>query len=452
MNRLTLYTWSVTATALGVALGWFIATSDAGLPSIGAFLFWSGLIAAVQLLPVTLGFGGEVTMGFPLTLAIAIVFRDQPWIAMSIAGISAIDLRELRRQIPLHRALFNRAELMLSVGAAASLFHFLGGSALSLHGVIIGAVTHVMVNLGLVSAVISLHQGIPWSQAARELPPRPISGFFISYGILTGLGAVTALVNREIDEWAVAAILIPLLFARLSIMGARAQQELSEKVRRQQEALLQATERVFEERERERKRIAEDIHDSSLQLLAAAAYGCGNASELLGAGREEAARQAVAAAREAIEGSMAGLRESISALRKSSVEEGGLMETIRKFAEQSSTLWNVDISIEGEIESEPPVPVALAAFQIFQEGLTNALKHSQSKAIAVTIIEEEGLVHIVVQDEGAGFDPSEEVGEEHVGMRLMNERAARVGGRIELDSKPGAGTRLEAILPAGVAR
>jgi two-component system nitrate/nitrite sensor histidine kinase NarX len=60
-------------------------------------------------------------------------------------------------------------------------------------------------------------------------------------------------------------------------------------------------------------------------------------------------------------------------------------------------------------------------------------------------------VHIVVEDDGPGFDPSTEVGKDHVGMRLMKERAARVGGRINIDSRPGSGTRLEAILPGGVA-
>ncbi|MGH2746726.1 MAG: sensor histidine kinase, partial [Actinomycetota bacterium] len=220
----------------------------------------------------------------------------------------------------------------------------------------------------------------------------------------------------------------------------------------QQEALLAATEKVFEERERERKRIAEDIHDSSLQMLAAATYGTGNALDLLAAGEDEKARKAITSAREALDGGINNLRESLVDLRKSSIEAGGLMETIRKFADQLSTLWRAEVVIEGEIRSEPPVPVALAAFQILQEGLTNALKHSNSTTVTIKIVEEDAMVHIVVQDEGTGFDPAAETGADHVGMRLMKERAASVGGRIELDSRPGSGTRLEAILPGGISQ
>jgi signal transduction histidine kinase len=160
----------------------------------------------------------------------------------------------------------------------------------------------------------------------------------------------------------------------------------------------------------------------------------------------------MAGARDAVDGAIVRLRESLVDLRKSAVEEGGLMETINKFADQVSVLWGAEVKIEGTVEHEPPVPVALAAFQILQEGLTNAVKHSQGSAITVKIDEYDAMVHILVEDEGPGFDTSAEVGEDHVGMRLMKERAARVGGRIELDSRPGAGTRLEAILPAGVAQ
>jgi two-component system nitrate/nitrite sensor histidine kinase NarX len=78
------------------------------------------------------------------------------------------------------------------------------------------------------------------------------------------------------------------------------------------------------------------------------------------------------------------------------------------------------------------------------------MKHAQSSTIFVTVSDQDGMVHIVVEDTGPGFDPEAAVGADHVGMRLMKERAARVGGRILLDSRIGLGTRLEAILPGGV--
>jgi signal transduction histidine kinase len=149
---------------------------------------------------------------------------------------------------------------------------------------------------------------------------------------------------------------------------------------------------------------------------------------------------------------MKALRDSLMDLRKSAVEEGGLFETIQKFADQVATVWGAEVRIEGTIDHEPPIPVALAAVQILQEGLANALKHAGEGEVVLKIHQEEGMVHLVVEDEGPGFDPSAEIGADHHGMRLMKERAARVGGRIELDSRPGAGTRVEAILPAGLAQ
>ncbi len=226
---------------------------------------------------------------------------------------------------------------------------------------------------------------------------------------------------------------------------------MSEKIRQQQKSLLDASERVFQEREAERNRIAEEIHDGSLQMLAAAAYGCGNASEFIDANRTDLAKEAALGARDAINGAMKALRDSLVDLRKSSVEEGGLVQTIHTFADHLSVLWGTEINIEATINREPPIPVALAAFQILQEGLTNALKHAQDASVTVRISDEDGMVHIVIEDKGVGFDASDEVGEEHVGMRLMRERAARIGGRLELQTEPGQGTRLEAILPGAVA-
>jgi signal transduction histidine kinase len=448
------YSWLVVG--LTVAIMAWLLSSYPTFPPITEVLFWFLLLAAVELLPVTLGFGSEVTMGFPIHLAIAIVF--DPWLAMAIAGLAAFDLREVRRQIPLHRALFNRSQLMLSEGASAAIFaaYSAAGGQLTTFpaGVLIVAaasVVHLVVNLLLVGLSVASAERLSLNRALQGLLPDPVGGFFVSYILLSGLGAATAYVYQEGGgAWAVAAFLIPLVFARLSILGARAQQELSERVREQQKSLLDATERVFEERERERHRIAEEIHDTSLQMLAAAAYGLGNANEWLSVDERNRAREAITTSRDAIEDAMKALRGSLVDLRKSSVEEGGLVETIRHFAEQMSLLWGTEIRTNAQVDIEPPIPVALAGFQILQEGLTNALKHAQGMPITVRISNQNGMVHIVVEDEGPGFDPEQEVGSDHVGMRLMRERAARVGGSIVLDTAPGRGTKLEAILPGGV--
>jgi signal transduction histidine kinase len=249
----------------------------------------------------------------------------------------------------------------------------------------------------------------------------------------------------------VAAFLIPLLFARLGLLGARAQQELSERLRQQQGALLKATEQVFTEREEERKRIAAEIHDGSLQMLAAASYSVGNAGAFIEAGKVEEAAHLLDSSRKAIEQSMAALRDSLVDLRRSSVEAGGMMKTIRTYVTQVSMLWGTDVEIEGEIKHEPPVPVALAGFQILQEGLTNALKHANNGSISVRVVDIDNMVHIVVQDDGPGFDPEAEITADHVGMKLMHERADLVGGSIEFHQVPGGGTRLEAKLPGGMA-
>ena len=434
-----------------LALAW---TAPVDVPTISTFVFWILLLSAAEVLPVSLGFQTRVTMSFPITIAISVLFA--PAVGMTMAAIGSFDARELKGEIPLWRSVFNRSQLVLAVGGASLLIHTVDAQELWTFPtgalLLLGAITaHVLVNLGLVALMLHEDRGVGLEETFRILLPRPVSGFLLSQATLGALGVATAAAYREI-EFFVAAFLIPLLFARLSLLGAKAQQELAEQVQRQQQALLDATEKVFVDRERERNTIAEEIHDSSLQLLVGAAYASGNSLHYLDEGNLEEARAAIASSKGAIEDAIADLRLSLTDLRKSSIEQGGLMETIETFADQMRVLWAADIRIEGRTEQEPPIPVSLAAFQILQEGLTNALKHSESRSVAVRVGEHDGMVHIEVEDQGAGFDVSEEPAPQHMGLRLMRERADRVGGRLELHSAPGGGTRLEAVLPGRAAQ
>lgn len=448
-QREKLFNWLVVGVTTALTLGLVAGDATDQFPALGTFLFWVALLVIVELLPVYLSMGTELTMGFVIILPVMMLFPTP--VAMMIVGLGSFDPREFSREIPLHQALFNRAQSMLAVAAGSIPFSVLDLDTFNAFAIATASILHLAVNLGMVTLAVHYRKGTGIVDTAKTIVPEPIAGFALTYGLLTALGAVTAFVyTREGGgAWAVAAILIPLLFARMSIIGARNQHILSERLRHQQEALLVATDRIFEDREQERKRIAADMHDTTLQLLAGAAYATGNAEEMLASGEPDAARTSVSTARDAIERSMTSLRESLIDLRKSSIEEGGLLGSVEKFAADIATLWDAEVKIEGKIDHEPPVSVALAAFQILQESLTNAVKHSGSKNVTIRFSETEGKVHLVVEDDGVGFDPAEEAGHEHMGLQLLRERAATLGGSIEFVSSPGAGTKVEAILPAG---
>jgi signal transduction histidine kinase len=449
MNRATLLACGTSIVSAAVLV---VTWNESALPPPSTFAFWVSLFIAAELLPVSLGFQTQVSMSFPIALAIVLLF--EPHVAMLMLGFGGLDLREFRHEISINQSVFNRAQTMLAAAAASSLAH-LGGSDVftfpeATLWASLAAAGYVAVNLGLVAVAISLTRQLPLITSLSRLIPQPAAGFWIAQALLGALGFATAAAYEEVGPF-VAAFLIPLLFARLGLLGARAQQELSERLRQQQAALLKATEQIFKEREDERKRIAAEIHDGSLQMLAAASYNVGNAGAFLDAGKSEEASYLIDSSRKAIEQSMATLRDSLVDLRRSSVEAGGLMETIRVYVGQVSMLWGTEVDFDGEIKHEPPVPVALAGFQILQEGLTNALKHANSTSISVRVVDSDNMVHIVVEDNGPGFDPEAEIAADHVGMRLMHERAALVGGSIEFHPVTGGGTRLEAKLPGGMA-
>jgi two-component system, NarL family, sensor histidine kinase UhpB len=87
-------------------------------------------------------------------------------------------------------------------------------------------------------------------------------------------------------------------------------------------------------------------------------------------------------------------------------------------------------------------------YRIVQESLTNIVKHAAAARVSITLVRKGGSAVVVVEDDGSGFDPSGlRVGA--LGLSGMRERVALVGGRLTVESSPGAGTTLVAEVPAG---
>jgi signal transduction histidine kinase len=129
------------------------------------------------------------------------------------------------------------------------------------------------------------------------------------------------------------------------------------------------------------------------------------------------------------------------------LDDFGLVPALERltaaFAEQSDI--RVDFhSALGEMRL--PTEVETALYRVVQESLTNIVKHASAHNVSVSIARRESTVAAVIEDDGAGFD-QRAVGEEGVGLLGMQERLSFVGGRLEIESRPGAGTTIVAEVP-----
>jgi signal transduction histidine kinase len=208
--------------------------------------------------------------------------------------------------------------------------------------------------------------------------------------------------------------------------------------------------RSVEASERERIRWARELHDDSLQELAAlrivlsSARAGGSAEDL-----ERAAAEAIERATSAID----ALRNLITDMRPASLDELGAGPALQALIERTQRLAGLNVTAEIDLgyesgrESQRHVPeIEVALYRLVQEGLNNAVKHAGDAHVHVSVVDREQTVTIRVRDDGPGFV----TGAHHEGFGLIGirERVTLAGGSLDVQSSPGIGTTLEASLPA----
>ena len=160
------------------------------------------------------------------------------------------------------------------------------------------------------------------------------------------------------------------------------------------------------------------------------------------------ARQRISSARTLAGTALAGTRDLSHRIRPARLEERGLVAAIRDLAAQSG--FRVIVRAErAASESGPLGPTVLVeTYRIVQEALANAARHSGAALARVSITAVDDRLEVVIADDGAGFDASE-VSDSGIGLAGMLERARLLGGRLAIESSPGAGTRVTLSLPVG---
>ncbi|MDQ4089991.1 MAG: GAF domain-containing sensor histidine kinase, partial [Actinomycetota bacterium] len=208
--------------------------------------------------------------------------------------------------------------------------------------------------------------------------------------------------------------------------------------------LQRARERLVAAREEERSRLRRDLHDGLQPALSGVMLGLDAARNLLG--RSGGANELLALLKTELETAAADVRGLVYGLRPPALDELGLVGALR----QQATVFSLSPTGPEVIVTAPddlcalPAAVEVAAFRICQEALENVRKHAAARTCEITVGAGGGDIRIEVSDDGRGMAPDAVGG---VGLRAMRERAAELGGSCTVQSAPGAGTSVRAVLP-----
>ena len=214
-------------------------------------------------------------------------------------------------------------------------------------------------------------------------------------------------------------------------------------------AQLQTLSRELTQAEqRERRRLAEVLHDDLQQLLAAARLRLGPVRDR----SEDANLRRSAEQADSLLGDAIQLSRSLSVeLSPPALHQWGLSTALGWLGEQMHERHGLEVRVEAAPETEPgSEEVAALLLQSVRELLFNVVKHAGVAQATVTMRQVGDEVEIAVADSGRGFDPAPDgAGEAHFGLSAVRGRLQLVGGGLALDSRPGQGTRVTLRAPRG---
>jgi signal transduction histidine kinase len=195
----------------------------------------------------------------------------------------------------------------------------------------------------------------------------------------------------------------------------------------------------------ERSRISRELHDSISQDLFSISTLVGGLRKALP--EDSPVQPQLATLTETVGSTIQEMRALLLELRPTALEEKGLLPALADLCEAYEARVGVHVDRElVPVTLEPAVEQAV--FRIAQEGLSNAVRHSEAGRIEVRLRPAGEQAELTVEDNGQGFDRATTSGH-GLGLRLMAERIREVGGSLVIDSEPGRGTSLRVLLPAG---
>ncbi len=216
---------------------------------------------------------------------------------------------------------------------------------------------------------------------------------------------------------------------------------LHDRLRQKEQQLERFAEHSVELQEIEHRRIAGDIHDGISQRLVSAWYHLRAARSLAGEAAEiqdelDSVEQLISAAVEEARAAIAGLRPTV-------LDDLGLAAAIDSLATNAGP-FEAEVDLE---DCSLPPHLEMCVYRVTQEALQNAVKHSGARTVRITLRRHAEEVVLSVSDDGAGFEAQPRGRSGGYGVGGMAERAALIGGTLEVVSAPGEGTVVRMTVP-----
>jgi len=253
--------------------------------------------------------------------------------------------------------------------------------------------------------------------------------------------------------------------AALAIDGAqlveRLQQELEER-RRVEESLkltielqqrLDGKRRALVEsmvnaQEEERKRIAADVHDDSIQAMAAVGIRLQVMRRRI---TDPLLLDGLTGIEDTVTETISRLRSLLFQLDPAGLDSVSLGRALQTYMDHTFRDTGLTGRVRGSLKNEPPADTRVILYRIAQEALTNARKHAQASRVTVALAQDDLGYTVTITDDGRGFDVADAAAINlpgHLGMRGMRDRAQVAGGWVHLESTIGAGTTVRIRIPS----
>ncbi len=209
--------------------------------------------------------------------------------------------------------------------------------------------------------------------------------------------------------------------------------------------------RIIETQENERRRISRELHDEIGQALYAIQFNLEMVDKDL-PHTTAAVRARLEEAKFLSSQTLATMRQLSLDLRPTMLDDLGLVPTLRWYIKNFSKRLDIDSDFEAVgLEEKLSPPIETAFYRIVQEALNNIAKHAQADRVEVSLLKRDSRIYASIQDNGKGFDLEKvlhpEAPERGFGIVGIQERVSLLGGRLEIQSRPGFGTLISVEIP-----